>query len=112
MKKIGLLTMILASCLTPASAQTTQQTAPSLAGGVPNPVGGVPNPVTPLGVDPRNQLPPSGETGITGPQNSLDAAPTPETHLTPLGRATVQAPIGSPHALATNPSTNTQPAAE
>ena len=97
---------------TPSTVTPGAQPAPSLTGTVPaapNPVnpggtaptqaapsvtGGVPSPVSPLGVDPRTQLPPGSAGQATVPQNSLD---TTEPHLTPLGAATMQNSIGRPH---------------
>jgi hypothetical protein len=66
MRKIALLALGITCVSSPAFAQTTQQTAPSLTGGVPKPITGVPNPITPLGVDPRatQQLNPNPAAGV------------------------------------------------
>jgi hypothetical protein len=120
MKKIALLALV----VTTISAPAFSQTAPSPSAGVPNPVnpggttpqqtapsvaGGVPNPITPFGVDPRTLLPPSspfGQTALPNPQNL--PLETPEPHLTPLGQAAVQNPIGRSHPLVSSPNmTNT-----
>jgi hypothetical protein len=109
MRKIALLALALTCVSAPAFAQTTQQTAPSLTGGVPNPITGVPNPITgvpnpisPLGVDPRTQqiIPtrPFGEAAPTQQDLTRDSRAT-ELHLTPFGAATVQNPIGVPHPM-------------
>jgi hypothetical protein len=65
----------------PTQQAPTQQSAPSLTGGVPNPIQGVPNPIR--GVP--NAISPSEETGLP--------------HVTPLGAATLQNPIGAPHPM-------------
>jgi hypothetical protein len=102
MRKIALLALALTCVSAPAFAQTTQQTAPSLTGGVPNPITGVPNPISPLGVDPRTQqiIPtrPFGEAAPTQQDLTRDSRAT-ELHLTPFGAATVQNPIGVPHPM-------------
>jgi hypothetical protein len=81
------------NAITP-SGTTPTQTAPSIAGGVPNPV-------SPLGVDPRTQQPvsPSGQPNGPIPQNLPQNFAITEPHLTPLGAATMQQPIGRLHTV-------------
>ena len=106
MRKIAMLALAVTCLSAPAFSQQAAPAAPNPVnpGGTaptqaaPSVTGGVPNPVSPLGVDPRTQLPlgSTGQATVPMPQN-LPQDTTTEPHLTPLGAATMQNPIGQSH---------------
>jgi hypothetical protein len=116
MRKLALLALVMTWVSGPAFSQVTQQAVapnPVYPGGTtptqtaPSITGGVPNPVSPFGIDPRTQLPPSsGQATVPIPQTL--PLETPEPHLTPLGAATVQSPIGRSHPITTRAHKTTQ----
>jgi hypothetical protein len=86
MRKTVLLALAITCASVAAFAQTTQQTAPSLTGGVPNPIQGVPNPISP-GVDTRTQqntTVPFGNAAPTHQDLTRNSTAT-EPPFTPLG---------------------------
>jgi hypothetical protein len=111
MRKIALLALGMSCMSAPAFSQATTVPAPApnaiTPGGTtpaqtaPSIAGGVPNPVSPLGVDPRTQQPvsPSGQPNGPIPPNLPQNSEITEPHLTPLGAATMQQPIGRLHTV-------------